>query len=64
MLLAEIAHDGCNDWEDWLEFGPDITIHRALLIPLAVPSGAVVRIRRVMPDEAQFRKMRRREDCE
>lgn len=66
MLLAEIKYDDCGDWEgwtDWMEFGDCITIRQALLIPLAVPVGAVSRIRLVEPDEAQFRKMRRRDGC-
>lgn len=64
MLLAEIKHDDCEDWVDWMEFGDCITIHQALRIPLAVPTGAVSRIRLVEPDEAQFRKMRRSGECD
>ena len=50
MLIAEIKIDDCEGWREHFQFGPNVTIHQALRIPINTPPGAILRIKRVESD--------------
>jgi len=65
VLIAEIKSADSNDWTEHFEFPPNMTVKSALRIPLKIPQGWDMRIRRISHDEQDERirrKSQRRPD--